>query len=236
MNAMAGGGSFLTFPALLAFGIPPVNANATGTVALWPGQLASIYAFRRELREGRKLLVPVMVAGAIGGLCGAWVLLHTAQATFQSLVPWLLLFATVLFAASGSVTKRLKQVAPGHVEAGFPFGMFLALLAVSFYIGYFGAGAGFLVITVLALCGVKSYNEMNALKVLCTSLANGVAVVTFILAGAVYWKECLVMMGMATTGGYLGAAYSRKMNPAILRGFIIAMGSALSIYYFYQRR
>jgi uncharacterized protein len=233
LNAMAGGGSFLTFPALLGIHVPPVNANATNTVALWPGQLASIIAFRAELAAGRKLLIPVIVVGATGGLTGAWVLLHTAQSTFQALVPWLLLFATVLFAVNGAVTKKLRKLPPAKTEHRL---MFLCLLPVSFYIGYFGAGAGFLVITILSLFGIKSMNQMNALKVVCTSLANGVAVLTFIAAGAVYWKECLFMMGLATAGGYLGAAYSRKMNPALLRGFVIATGTALSAYYFYQRR
>jgi uncharacterized protein len=235
MNAMAGGGSFLTFPALLGVHIPPVNANATSTVALWPGQIASLFAFRSELRAGRSLLMPVMIAGAIGGSLGAWVLLHTAQATFQSLVPWLLLFATVLFAASGSVTKRLKQISPAHhPDSPFPIGLFLSLLPVTFYIGYFGAGAGFLVISILSVFGIRSMNEMNALKVACTSLANGIAVLTFLVAGAVYWRECLLMIGLATAGGYIGAAYSRKMNPKILRGFIIVTGAALSAYYFYR--
>jgi uncharacterized membrane protein YfcA len=235
MNAMAGGGSFLTFPALLGVHIPPVNANATSTVALWPGQIASLVAFRAELRAGRSLLMPVMLAGAIGGVLGAWVLLHTAQSTFQSLVPWLLLFATVLFAISGPMTKRLKEIAPRHPDSPFPVGLFLSLVPVSFYIGYFGAGAGFLVITILSLFGIRSMNEMNALKVVCTSLANGIAVLTFIAAGAVYWKECLLMIGLATAGGYIGAAYSRQMNPKVLRGLVIGTGAALSLYYFYRR-
>ena len=237
VNGMAGGGSFISFPALLGVHIPPVNANATNTVALWPGQLASMFAFRAELRVGRKLIVPVMLAGAVGGIVGALVLLHTSQSTFQSLVPWLLLFATALFALSGPVNKRLKRAARDpEAEHPFPIGIFICLLLVSFYIGYFGAGAGFLVITTLSLFGVKNLNEVNALKALCTTLANGVAVVTFIIAGAVYWEQFFVMVGLATLGGYLGAAYSRKLNPSILRGIVIATGTALSAYYFYHRR
>ena len=159
-----------------------------------------------------------MLAGGIGGVAGALTLLHTSQTTFKTLVPWLLLFATVIYAAS----KRINQwilYARGpcgqkdQAIQGFPFPCSAALVVVSIYIGYFGAGAGFLIITVLSLFGVKNLNEVNALKALCTTLANGVAVVTFIVAGAVYWKECLTMMGMAIVGGYLGAAYSRKMNP-----------------------
>jgi uncharacterized protein len=237
MNAMAGGGSFISFPALLGAHIPPVNANATNTVALWPGQMASIVAFRAELREGRELLLPVMLAGAIGGVAGALTLLHTSQSTFKILVPWLLLFATAIYAASKKFNEWIisRGGATKQQEVrGFPFTMFAALVLVSIYIGYFGAGAGFLIITVLSLFGVKNLHEVNALKALCTTLANGVAVVTFIVAGAVYWKECLTMMGMAIVGGYLGAAYSRKMNPGILRGVVIATGAALSLYYFYQ--
>ncbi len=235
MNAMAGGGSFLSFPALLSVHIPPVNANATNTVALWPGQLASIIAFRAELRKGRKLFVPVMLAGAIGGVSGALILLHTPQSTFKVLVPWLLLFATVIYAANKRINEWILSRRSGTKEvSGFPLVMFFSLVIVSIYIGYFGAGAGFLIITVLSLFGVKSLHEVNALKALCTTLANGVAVITFIAAGAVYWKECLTMMGMAIAGGYLGAAYSRKMNPELLRGVVIVTGAALSIYYFYQ--
>ncbi len=238
MNAIAGGGSFLSFPALLGAGIPPINANASNTVALWPGQMASIVAFRAELREGRHHLIAVMLAGAVGGLGGAMLLLHTGQATFQRLVPWLLLFATVVYAASGQINRWLmgkRRAAPESVGA-FPLALFGALALVSLYIGYFGAGAGFLIITVLSLFGITNLNEVNALKALCTTLANGVAVVTFSLAGAVYWKECLTMMTMAVAGGYLGAAYSRKLNPAILRGTVIVTGAALSAYFFYQRR
>jgi uncharacterized membrane protein YfcA len=236
MNAMAGGGSFISFPALLGAHIPPVNANATNTVALWPGQLASIVAFRAELKKSRALLLPVMLAGAIGGVAGAITLLHTSQTTFKILVPWLLLFATVVYALSPRINLwLLSKSGPSEKSVeGFPFFMFGALVLVSIYIGYFGAGAGFLIITVLSIFGVKDLNEVNALKALCTTLANGVAVVTFVIAGAVYWKECLTMMGMAIAGGYLGAAYSRKMNPGLLRGVVIATGAALSLYYFYQ--
>jgi uncharacterized protein len=237
INAMAGGGSFLTFPSLLAVHLPPVNANATSTVALWPGQIASLIAFRKELQSIRHYLLPASVASAIGGTAGAIALLFTSQRTFLKLVPWLLLFATVLFAVSGPLGKwlnarRTKQKGTTGKELGFSLALFFWLCFVTFYIGYFGAGAGFLCIALFSLFGLTHLSQINALKVTCMSVANGLAVITFLLAQAVYWKECLLMMVAAILGSYLGAHYSRKLNPAVLRGLIIGIGLFLSIYYF----
>ena len=164
-------------------------------------------------------------------------LVHEARRQARRLlVPWLLLFATVIYAASKQISRWILSHFKGEekVKSGFPVPMCATLMVVSIYIGYFGAGAGFLIITVLTLFGVKNLNEVNALKALCTTFANGIAFVTFILAGAVYWRECLTMMGMAIVGGYLGAAYSRKLNPGLLRGVVIGTGAALSAYYFYN--
>ncbi len=237
INAMAGGGSFLSFPALLGAGIPPVNANTTNTVAMWPGELTSVFAFRSELRTSTELRIPVVTAGGVGGILGSMALLNTSQSNFLSLVPWLLLFATILYAIGGPLNQRLQQTAR-HPKANptFPVGLFIGLLITSFYTGYFGAGAGILVFTVLSLFGVQPLNEVNALKALCTTVANGVGVIVFVLAGAVSWPQCFVMMGFASIGGYCGAAYSRRLRPSILRGIVIAIGALLSAYYFYQRR
>jgi len=238
LNAMAGGGSFFSFPALLGVGVPPVNANATNTVALWPAQIASIVAFRSDLRQVKPMVRATVLASATGGILGAVALLKTDQGTFLKLVPWLLLFATVLFAVSDPIQSRVQawRLRRGaEIQTGEPrisAGNYIALTLTCFYIGYFGAGSGFLIITLFSLAGLKGLNQINTLKVVCTSVANGIAVITFIVAGAVYWREFPYMVLPALAGGYLGAAYSRKMNKTALRVLIVVTGLALSAYYF----
>ena len=236
MNAVAGGGSFLSFPAMLAMGIAPIQANATNTVALWPGQLTSVAALRADLRRD---LLPVLVAASVvGGISGAWVLLHTGQRTFLNLVPWLLLIASLLFGISGPVSRwlrfRSQAAASGslasHRIPAVP--LFLALLLTCFYIGYFGAGAGFLLMTTLALFGVESMHELNSLKVLAACLSNLCAVITFILSGAVIWHDCLISLVFAAAGGYLGAQYARRMNPNVLRAIVVVTGVVVAGYFF----
>src|SRR5271170_2349148 len=184
MNAMAGGGSFISFPAMLSIGIAPVQANATNTVALWPGQLTSVAALRGDLR--RDLLPAVCAASVLGGVSGAAVLLHTRQITFLHMVPWLLLVASLLFGISGPVSRWLrKRSAEPHVKkSAAVLPLFLVLLVVCFYIGYFGAGSGFLIMSALALFGVEEMNAMNSLKVLAACLSNVCAVITFTFSGA----------------------------------------------------
>jgi uncharacterized membrane protein YfcA len=237
MNAVAGGGSFFSFPALMSLGLPPVNANATNTVALWPGQLTSIVAFRSDLKAVRRLLAPAIASSAAGGIAGALLLLFTKQTVFLKLVPWLLLFATVLFAAGRPIQQWVRRNHPAAAaveEQNVSPAAYFWLVVVAIYIGYFGAGAGFLSITLFTLYGITNLNQVNALKVVCASVSNGVAVVTFIAAGAVYWKECLIMTVFAILGSYLGASQSRKLNPVLLRWVIIATGSILSGYYFWK--
>jgi uncharacterized membrane protein YfcA len=234
MNAMAGGGSFLSFPAMLAVGVLPIQANATNTVALWPGQLTSVAALRGDLR--RDLLPVVLAASVVGGVSGAVVLLKTRQITFLHMVPWLLLVASVLFGLSGPVSRWLrKRSAEPHVPhrpALVP--LFFALLPVCFYIGYFGAGAGFLIMTALALFGVEEMNALNSLKVLAACTSNLCAVLTFIASGAIMWRYCLISMVFAGAGGYVGAHYSRRMNPNTLRAIVVVTGCAMAAYFFWR--
>ncbi len=237
MNSIAGGGSFLSFPALLGARLLPITANATNTVAMWPGELASVLAFRRELRVQRHSFMPVVLAGSLGGAAGAFALLKTSQTRFLSLVPWLLLFATILFAFGDSLKKLTDRLLGGtSASRSNSTGLFLALLLVSFYTGYFGAGAGILVFTALSLFDMRSLNESNAIKALCTTLANGVAVVIFVAAGTVSWPQCIVMAGLATVGGYGGAAYSRRINVRTLRIIVISTGAVVSAYLFFKHR
>ena len=238
MNAMAGGGSFVSFPAMLAMGVAPIQANATNTVALWPGQLTSVAALRKDLR--RDLLPVVTAASILGGVSGAIVLLRTRQLTFLHMVPWLLLVASLLFGISGPVSRWLRQRAgakaqPGRASRPSTLPLFLVLLPVCFYIGYFGAGAGFLIMSALALFGLEEMRALNSMKVLAACLSNLCAVVTFIFSGAVVWKYCFISMLLCGVGGYIGAQYARKLNPDVLRLIVVATGSIMAAYFFWRQ-
>jgi uncharacterized protein len=235
MNAMAGGGSFISFPAMLAIGVLPIQANATNTVALWPGQLTSVWALRTDLR--RDLLGVVVSTSVLGGVSGAVVLLNTKQRTFMHMVPWLLLVASVLFGISGPVSRwlRRRSAEPHVARTPSMLPLFLTLFPVCFYIGYFGAGAGFLIMSALALFGVEEMNALNSLKVLAACTANLCAVVTFIFGGAIVWHYCLVSMVFAGIGGYVGAQYARRMNPNVLRTIVVVTGCAMAAYFFWRQ-
>ena len=235
MNAMAGGGSFISFPAMLSIGVPPIQANATNTVALWPGQLTSVWALRTDLR--RDLVATVAAASVLGGIAGAVVLLNTKQRTFMHLVPWLLLVASVLFGISGPVSRWLRRrtAEPHEEKPPNTIGLFAALFPVCFYIGYFGAGAGFLVMTALALFGVEEMKALNSLKVTAACLSNFCAVVTFIFGGAIEWHYCVVSMVFAGIGGYAGAQYARRMNAGVLRTIVVITGCVMAAYFFWRQ-
>jgi len=234
LNAVAGGGSFLSFPALLGVGVLPIAANATNTVALWPGQLTSIAAYREDLGVNLRLLLPVSLSALLGGLAGAVVLLRTGQGTFLRLVPWLLLGASLLFAASTPIARWIARRRVETLASARPRYVPLcsALVLVCFYIGYFGAGAGFLIMAMLAIFGIQSIREVNALKVVATTIANGIAVLTFVVERQVIWHLCLLMMLTAAVGGYVGARYSRKLSPRIMRVFVVVIGLGMAVYFF----
>jgi len=237
MNAMAGGGSFISFPAMLTMGILPIQANATNTVALWPGQLTSVAALRGDLR--RDLLPVILGSSVLGGVSGALVLLRTKQVTFLHIVPWLLLVASLLFGISGPVSRWLKTRSTESLEPHMErqvkqVPLFIVLLPVCFYIGYFGAGAGFLVMTALALFGMEKMHELNSLKVVAACVSNFSAVVTFIFSGAIIWHYCLISMVFAGIGGYVGAQYARRMNASALRTIVVVTGCVMAAYFFWR--
>jgi uncharacterized protein len=236
LNAVAGGGSFLVFPAMLGMNMLPVQANATNTVALWPGQLTSIAAYRDDLRRNLRLALPMGLAGLIGGTAGAIVLLITPQTTFLHLVPWLLLLAASIFAASGPVTRWLERRKASNAASRPPhrLSVFLFTVVVCFYIGYFGAGAGFLIITLLSLYGYQDLNEINALKVVSTTCANGAAFLIFIFDGQVVWKYCLVAMATCAIGGYTSASMARRIPQPVLRAAVIAIGFGMAAWFFWK--
>ncbi len=242
LNAVAGGGSFLSFPALLNLGVPPIQANATNTVALWPGQFTSIAAYWRDLEQNRNLVLPLSLAAAVGGVGGGVILLHTGQTTFLHLVPWLLLGAACLFAVSTPLSQWLQRRARGKRMPDAPEAEVRPLLApllcgmvfVTLYIGYFGAGAGFLVMSLLALFGIENVNQINALKVVTTTIANGVAVVLFIIEGQVLWQHCLLMMVTGALGGYVGGRSARRVNARLMRALVTVLGFAMAGYFFWR--
>jgi uncharacterized membrane protein YfcA len=238
LNSVAGGGSFITFPALLFTGILPINANATSTVALWPGSVASTGAYREELaKQDRTRLFVLGGTSLIGGVLGAVLLLRTSQTTFVRLVPYLLLVATLLFTFSAPIMDRLrKRKAEEAKEARSSrfglAGIALLQLVIAVYGGYFGGGIGILMLATLGLMGMENIHEMNALKALLTSFINGVAVITFIIAGAVVWVPAILMVVGAIIGGYGGAYFARQIDPRWVRIFVILVGVGMTIYFF----
>jgi hypothetical protein len=242
LNAVAGGGSFLLFPAMLGMKMLPIQANATNTVALWPGQLTSIAAYREDIRKHLRLAVLMGVAGFLGGTAGALVLLNTPQRTFLQLVPWLLVVAASIFAVSGPVSRWLERRKGASVKAGAQAGepkrlpVFVGTVVVCFYIGYFGAGAGFLIITLLSLFGFQDLNEINALKVVSTTMANGIAFVLFVVNGQVVWKYCLLAMVTAAIGGYTSASMARRVPQPVLRGLVVFIGLGMAAWFFWKNR
>ena len=241
VNSIAGGGGFLVFPSLLKAGLLPIEANATGTVALWPGQFTSIWGYREDLRKNHRLVIPVTLVAAAGGLAGALTLLRNSQGSFLRLVPYLFLLGSTSFAVSGPISRRVHRRLDEHAAhpeqhtrvALIP--LLLALLAICYYIGYFGAGAGLLTMTALALCGIEKVAEINALKVVITTTANLVAVITFMIGGAVEWRYCWLMMIACGIGGYTGARNARRISDRILRPIIIVLGFIIAIYFFMHR-
>jgi uncharacterized protein len=234
LNSVAGGGSFVSFPALLFTGMPAIAANATNTMAVWPGTVASTLAYRNAFNaQARKLLPPLIGIGIIGGVVGAKVLLVTPQATFLRLIPWLMLMATLLFMAGPRITAWVKArgASPKGSTALTVAGLFLALL-ISVYIGYFGAGVGILVLSLLALMGMDDIHAMNGVKVFLVSIVNGVAILTFVLARVIVWPQACLMIVASLIGGYAGAYFAQKMNPAHVRWLVVVVGFGMSGYFF----
>jgi hypothetical protein len=235
LNTVAGGGSFLSLPALLAgtsaLGVGAVTAQATNTVALWPGQLTSLVAFRKQLRAYGWALAPLAVASGVGGEIGGWLLLRTGNRMFRELLPWLLLFAAVMFVLSFPLGKWLARLSGGRRYNKW---LIAGMVVVSIYVGYFGAGGGFLAMALFGICGVSDIHEMNALKVLTAAVSIGIPAITFIVARRVEWQFCLEMAILAGIGGYLAAHYSRRVNQRAMRWTVAIIGFVTAGYFFLQ--
>lgn len=228
VNSIAGGGSFLTFPALVHVGIPIVAANATSAVAVFPGYLGGVAGFRRELSAlDRRLLWRMTGVSLAGGLAGSLLLLVTSNQVFQAIVPWLLLFATLLFAVGDRVVAWSRARDP-HVGRLLDGGVFI----VAMYGGYFNGGLGILLMALFAIVGMRELNAMNGLKNGIAFVLSAVSLAIFAGAGLVRWPEALVMMGAATIGGYLGARIARRLSRNAVRALIILIGLGMSALFF----
>ena len=235
INSVAGGGTMISFPVLIALGLPPVVANATSTVGIWPGSIGSIWGFRKEITRVNRRLLWLLVPAAIGGGGGALLLRFTSAATFEHLVPILLLFATVLFMIQGPVQRRLRSVQAAHeADPGWLAAALSAQLLVAIYGGYFGAGMSIMNLSILGILGMTDILEMNAMTSLVSCVINAVAGVLFIVAGLVNWPFALAMTIGALAGGYGAAGVARRIGKPAVRTFVICVGLALAALMAYR--
>ena len=232
LNAVAGGGSFISFPALLLTGVPPIPANATNTVALWTGLTASTRAFFHRLDAPKRILIPLLVSSLLGGTLGALLLLKTSTHTFLRLLPWLMLLATLLFIFGKRLAGRRSSGVAHHVSNRTIAIVAVIELFVGIYGGYFGGGMGIVILAMLAGAGMTDIHSMNALKTIISSATNGIAVIAFIVARAVFWPQALVMILGALIGGYFGAHYSLRLPASLVRWFVILIGTGMTAYFF----
>jgi uncharacterized protein len=231
MNAVAGGGSFVAFPAMVLVGLPPIAANATSTVALFPGTIASTWAYRDDLRgiAGIRLNVLLLI-GLAGGLTGSILLRVTPGGAFDLVIPWLLLLATLTFAGGRHLSDRLRR----HVRIGRPTFLVIQFF-LSIYGGYFGGAIGLMMMAVWTLIDGSELKAMASTRTALVSAANGAAVVCFAVAGAVHWPQMLAMMVSAIGGGYYGARYARHLPPTVLRWFVVVLSAVVTVVFFLRR-
>jgi uncharacterized membrane protein YfcA len=229
INSVAGGGSFLTFPSLVFAGVAPVVANASNTVALVPGTVASIWAYRGDVRKlEEKHLKLWLIVSLMGGAVGAALLLVTSDRTFRQVAPWLLLFATLLFAFGNQASLAMR----GRL-AGSGWLMTLLLFPIAVYGGYFGGGIGIMFLAALRLYGLTDIHGMNGIKTILSGALNALAALIFIVNREVSWKPTLIMMLAAIAGGYVGPMAARRLKPAVIRGLVITVGATMTIYFFH---
>ncbi len=233
VNGVAGGGGLIAFPALLIAGVPAINANATNAAALWFGTVASTVAYRREFSSKRDSLLLLSLVSVVGGIFGAYLLLHTSPAKFSALIPYLMLIATLLFIFSQPLMKWLNKRSQNSDPFRLPLFIILLLqLAIAIYGGYFGGGAGILMLAVLNLMGIQNINALNAYKTWLSTCLNAAAIIYFIIANKIVWFEVIVMASGAIIGGYSSASLARKIHPFWIRSFIIGVGLSMTCYFF----
>jgi uncharacterized protein len=225
MNSIAGGGTLITFPILLWLGLDPKVANATSTVALWPGLFGGLFGFRREMDNSRRILVRLGITSVVGGAVGAALLIMTPSETFARLVPFLIFFATVLFMLQEPISKRLGTgTTDENKRARWWLGAIIFQFFSSIYGGYFGAGNGILMLAALGLLGLSDIHRANGIKNFLGICINSVAVISFAFSKLVYWPDALLMAVAAIMGGYFGASVARRMGRSFVRRTVITIG------------
>jgi hypothetical protein len=228
VNSIAGGGTLISFPTLVWLGRNAILANATNAAALWPGSFAGMIGFRRDLANVPRRLLLLTLPSVVGGAAGAILLLHTSTRTFEHLVPWLILSATLLLAFQEVITR--------HLPHRWPLGLVLVFqLLVGIYGGYFGAGMGILMLAALGLIGLTDLHQMNGLKNLLAICINGVAAIYFAISGAVIWFDALIMAVAAILGGFAGAKIAHRLGRKFVRASVVVIGLGMTVALFLKR-
>ena len=229
VNAIAGGGTLLTFPSLLAV-LNPVAANATSTLALLPGSLAGGWGYRKEVAESRAHLARLWPSSFAGGVIGSLLVTRLPERVFATLVPWLLVAASTLLLLQRPLMRRLGAHLHGTPKKSTLAAIVLFQFLVGVYGGYFGAGIGILMLSALAFAGIPNIHQMNGVKSLLAATINGITVVIFALAGVIVWKYAIVMAVAASCGGYTGARVARRMKAEYVRAIVVAIGFGVAAY------
>ncbi|HEX9458787.1 MAG TPA: sulfite exporter TauE/SafE family protein [Thermoanaerobaculia bacterium] len=237
INSIAGGGTLISFPALVWIGVNPVMANATNSFAMWPGSFSAMIGYRSDLAKIRRWLLLLTIPAFTGGAAGAVMLMHTSTKTFSRLVPFLILGATLLLAAQEVITRRLGLVSRAHEKptAGWVTFVFVFQFLVGIYGGYFGGGMGILMLAALGLIGLTDMHEMNGLKNLLAICINGIAVIYFSVSRAILWTDGGIMAVASTAGGYLGARVAKRLGSTFVRRAVVVIGLAMGIALFFKR-
>lgn len=235
VNGVAGGGGLIAFPALLISGIPSINANATNATALWFGTVSSTVAYRHEFSSKRRLLILLSCVSVMGGIFGSYLLLHTSQAKFSALVPYLMLIATLLFIFNQPLTKWLNKRNQKTAQISLPLTIILPLqLIIATYGGYFGGGSGILMLALLNFTNLQNIHTLNAYKCWLATCINAAAIIHFTFANKIFWFEALIMASGAIIGAYSSVYLARKLHPLWIRNFIIGISLSMTCYLFIQ--
>lgn len=230
-NAVAGGATLFTFPALMAVGLPPVVANATNYLALLPSNAAALPAYREELKKVGSALWPLVIVSGLGAIVGSLLLMRSDPALFVLLVPYLILVATGLFAFGKSLHQWLLQLAGKQTSRLL---IYAALFVFSIYGGYFGAGLGIILLAIAQIIGFTEFHTANSIKNLLATSFTIISIIIFGFGGLIAWPEAITMMVGSTIGGYAGGRYAKLVNEQYLRIAVIAFGLVLSLVYFYR--